>query len=263
MTATLYCNRCEFVWSGCYPKLVTDCICQALLYMSYGTGQVFWYLQCCLVSLALAKTRWYWLDWNMLQVIMITRLHAMYQRSRKILIFLIVTFLADNIFNGVVTVMTTMYTSGGTLNYGWQKYSSHWWILEGLVLSGTYLCSIGYTKDIIYFLGCLTWILGTVWEVFALCLAPWIAVKHFRELRRHSTGGIMEDCFTVLIKSHILYFARWAHVVNMIPVSAKGLDMPVLLLCLASVSLLISLRRSHRYVNLSLTPACHRGSSFL
>jgi hypothetical protein len=127
----------------------------------------------------------------MLFVIMITRLHAMYQRSRKILIFLIVTFLADNIFNGVVTVMTTMYTSG-----------------EGLVLSGTYLCSIGYTKDIIYFLGCLTWILGTVWEVFALCLALWIAVKHFRELRQHSTGGVMEDCFTVLIKSHVLYFAR-------------------------------------------------------
>jgi hypothetical protein len=54
----------------------------------------------------------------MLQVIMITRLHAMYQQSRKILIFLIVAFLADNIFNAVVAVLTTMHTVGGTLNFG-------------------------------------------------------------------------------------------------------------------------------------------------
>ncbi|KAG2036748.1 hypothetical protein BDR03DRAFT_434114 [Suillus americanus] len=60
----------------------------------------------------------------MLGVIIITRLHAMYQRSRKILIFLIVTFLAVNIFNGVVGVMTTMHISGGMLNCGCQKYAS-------------------------------------------------------------------------------------------------------------------------------------------
>ncbi|KAG1839914.1 hypothetical protein DFJ58DRAFT_916872 [Suillus subalutaceus] len=34
----------------------------------------------------------------------------------------------------------------------------------------------------------MTWILSTVWEVLALCLAVWITVKQFRELRRHSTG---------------------------------------------------------------------------
>ncbi|KAG2035052.1 hypothetical protein BDR03DRAFT_548348 [Suillus americanus] len=48
----------------------------------------------------------------MLWVIVIARLHVMYQRSRKILIFLIVTFLALNIFNGGATVMITMHTSG-------------------------------------------------------------------------------------------------------------------------------------------------------
>jgi hypothetical protein len=52
----------------------------------------------------------------MLQVIIIARLHAMYQGSRKILIFLIVTFLADNFFNGVVAVLLLMHTSAGTLN---------------------------------------------------------------------------------------------------------------------------------------------------
>ncbi|KAG2038858.1 hypothetical protein BDR03DRAFT_286789 [Suillus americanus] len=51
-----------------------------------------------------------------LGVIMIARLHAMYQRSRKILIFLVVTFLSAVIFSGVVSIMTTLHTSWGTLN---------------------------------------------------------------------------------------------------------------------------------------------------
>ncbi|KAG2124674.1 hypothetical protein DEU56DRAFT_591933 [Suillus clintonianus] len=126
----------------------------------------------------------------MLCVIMITRLHAMYQRSRRILIFLVVVCLAVNIFDVVVTVMATRDASG-----------------EGHILSGTYTCTIGYA-DNIFLLGSITWILGVVWEVLALCLAVWIAVKHFRELRQHSAGGIIGDCFTVLIKSHVLYFAR-------------------------------------------------------
>jgi hypothetical protein len=54
----------------------------------------------------------------MLQVIIIARLHAMYQLSRKILIFLVFTFLAVNIFDGVVAVMATVQSTGGTLNCG-------------------------------------------------------------------------------------------------------------------------------------------------
>ncbi|KAG2037631.1 hypothetical protein BDR03DRAFT_956438 [Suillus americanus] len=130
----------------------------------------------------------------MLWVIVITRLHAMYQRSRKILILLIVTFLADSVFNGIVAVMITMHTSA-----------------EELIISSTYQCSIGYAKDD-PLLGSITWILGTVWEVLALCLAIWIAVKHFRELRQHSAGGIIGDCFTVLMKTHIVYFASFVAV---------------------------------------------------
>ncbi|KAG2355899.1 VTC domain-containing protein [Suillus spraguei] len=49
----------------------------------------------------------------------------------------------------------------------------------------------------------LAWILATVWEVLALCLAVWIAVKHFRELRQHSEGGILGDCFTVVGRSFV------------------------------------------------------------
>jgi hypothetical protein len=48
----------------------------------------------------------------------------------------------------------------------------------------------------------------TAWQILALCLALWKAVKHFRELRRAHTGWAVGDCFTVLIKTHVFYFAR-------------------------------------------------------
>jgi len=53
----------------------------------------------------------------------------------------------------------------------------------------------------------MTWILGGVWEALALVLAVWIAVKHFRELPRSTTWSI-GDCFTILVKTHVFYFAR-------------------------------------------------------
>jgi len=53
----------------------------------------------------------------------------------------------------------------------------------------------------------MTWILGIAWEVLGLCLAVWVAVKHFRELQR-SPRWAVSDCFTILIKTHVSYFAR-------------------------------------------------------
>jgi hypothetical protein len=79
---------------------------------------------------------------------------------------------------------------------------------EEFVLSGTYQCIIDFMGDSL-FLEPLPWILSTVWEVLTLCLAVWIAVKHFRELRQHSTSGIIGDCFTVLMKTHVSYFASF------------------------------------------------------
>ncbi|KAG2139183.1 uncharacterized protein EDB93DRAFT_1106158 [Suillus bovinus] len=126
----------------------------------------------------------------MIWVVMITRLYAMYQGSRKILIFLIITFLVVNIFDGVAAIIATARVSG-----------------EELILSGTYECSIVHAEDI-SLLSSISWLLGTGWEVLALCLAVWIAIIHFRELRRHSGGGfIIKDYFMVLMKTHVLYFA--------------------------------------------------------
>lgn len=130
----------------------------------------------------------------MLRIIMITRLYAMYQRSRKMLIFLVVIFLADTAFNVIVSGMSTKNTSG-----------------EEYILSGNYVCATTYAGNTIL-LDSITWIFGTAWEVLVLFLAAWIAVKHFRALRQHSTGGVIEDCFTVLIKSHVFYFLSFVAV---------------------------------------------------
>ncbi|KAG1798100.1 uncharacterized protein HD556DRAFT_218201 [Suillus plorans] len=123
---------------------------------------------------------------------MIARLHAMYQQSRKVLIFLVVIFLATTIPNVVMITISMMELSG-----------------EEFVLSGTYQCNLGYSSGDVLLLLSVTWILNTVWEVLALCLAVWITVKHLRELRQHSTRGIIGDCFTVLMQTHISYFASF------------------------------------------------------
>jgi hypothetical protein len=56
-------------------------------------------------------------------------------------------------------------------------------------------------------LNAVTWGLTTVWEVLALCFAAWIVIKHFRELQWTSTGTTIGDCFRVLIRTHVFYFA--------------------------------------------------------
>jgi hypothetical protein len=60
----------------------------------------------------------------------------------------------------------------------------------------------------VLFLTEITWVLGFAWEILALSLAAWIAIKHFRELQRPSTGWAVGDCFTILIQTQVFYFAR-------------------------------------------------------
>ncbi|KAG2114892.1 hypothetical protein BD769DRAFT_1778418 [Suillus cothurnatus] len=129
----------------------------------------------------------------MLGVIMIARLHAMYQGSRTILFFLVIIFLAINTAYGAITAIALKPSVG-----------------EELILSGAYICTIAYEGDA-QLLASINWILDIIWEVLTLCLSVWIAVKHFRDLRRFgpSTGSTIGDCFKVLITSHVLYFASF------------------------------------------------------
>ncbi|KAG2737350.1 hypothetical protein P692DRAFT_20761982, partial [Suillus brevipes Sb2] len=82
-----------------------------------------------------------------------------------------------------------------------------------LILSGTHACAYIYKADDLLLIS-MTWMLTTIWEVLALCLSVWIAVKHFRDLRRlgTSTGSTIGDCFRVLLKSHVVYFASFVAV---------------------------------------------------
>ncbi|KAG1810009.1 uncharacterized protein HD556DRAFT_1435734 [Suillus plorans] len=120
-------------------------------------------------------------------VIMIARLHAMYQHSRKVLMILLIAFLAVAVVNIVVAAMMMKHFSG-----------------EELVLSGTYQCTIKFEGDVVL-PGSISWILGTTWEVLTLCLAVQIAVKHIRELQRHSAGQIIKDYGIVENSRGILY----------------------------------------------------------
>ncbi|KAG1805609.1 hypothetical protein EV424DRAFT_1351042 [Suillus variegatus] len=159
-----YCILLSAFWdTGSMPSVsLTDAGCAITYYVTSGT------------TLALTA---------MLGVITIARLHAMYQGSRTMLMFLVIIFLAVNIACGV---MSALGLNGTVLLYG----------------------------DQLPILISMVWVLNTVWEALAQCLSVWAAVKHFRELRRlgPSTGSTIGDCFTVLIRSHVLYFASSAHV---------------------------------------------------
>ncbi|KAG1755314.1 hypothetical protein EDD22DRAFT_850442 [Suillus occidentalis] len=121
---------------------------------------------------------------------------AMLGGSRTMLIFLVIIFLAVNI-------ACVVFPAIGLKNV----------VAEELILSGMHICSYSYEGNTSLLVS-TTWIVNTVWEVLALCLSVWIAVKHFRDMRRlgPSTGSTIGDCFRVLIQSHVLYFASFAGV---------------------------------------------------
>lgn len=128
----------------------------------------------------------------MLGVIMMTRLHAMYQRSKKMLIFLVVVLLASTITSGVMTAMANIGAVG-----------------VEFVLSGYHVCVVEIAPNGAN-PGYESLISTAIWEILALFLAVWIVIKHFRELRQSPSGSTIGDCFTVLTKSHVFYFLVFA-----------------------------------------------------
>ncbi|OAX31485.1 hypothetical protein K503DRAFT_806032 [Rhizopogon vinicolor AM-OR11-026] len=127
---------------------------------------------------------------SMVGVIVIIRLYAMYQQSRKMLIFLIAIYVIILAAGSFIFAIQARHTSA----------VEH-------VLSGAHLC-LYYEGGSLFSYG-MDWILRLVWEILVICLAVWIAVKHFRELQRPSTGWAVENCFTVLMKTHLFYFASF------------------------------------------------------
>ncbi|KAG2137019.1 hypothetical protein DEU56DRAFT_912790 [Suillus clintonianus] len=125
-----------------------------------------------------------------LGLIIMTRLHAMYGRSNKMLIFLAAFLLVATIAAAVVMFMGNLGYSGGEA-----------------VLSGYHVCdchldtnSLELTDDMI--------IPTAIWEISAFCLAVRIVIKRFHELRQSQSQSrsAIGDCLTVFIQSHALYF---------------------------------------------------------
>ncbi|KAG2042701.1 hypothetical protein BDR03DRAFT_571619 [Suillus americanus] len=185
----------ELVWKQRWSLMTVLYLSARYLGISYAVITILFSVPTIPVTDAVSLIMYLVLNWTnvvvtaILGVIMVTRLYAMYQRSRNVLIFLIIAFLAVNIFDVAIFATTMWHISS-----------------EELILSGNYQCTAGSEGDAVLLVS-VAWIITTVWEVLALCLAVWVAVKHFRELRRHSAGGIIGDSFMVLIKSHAVYFA--------------------------------------------------------
>jgi hypothetical protein len=127
-----------------------------------------------------------------LGVIIFTRLHAMYWQSKRMFIFLVVIYLAATVACIVLAIIALRHISG-----------------EELILSGTYQCIVVFEEGVTLQIA-IIWMITTAWETLALCIAVCIAVKHFRELRQTSSGGInIGDYFTVLMETHLIYFASF------------------------------------------------------
>ncbi|KAG1810139.1 uncharacterized protein HD556DRAFT_30025 [Suillus plorans] len=105
-----------------------------------------------------------------------------------------IIFLAVNITDGVITAMVTSRVSS-----------------EVFILFGIAQCASDFQEGSDnLLLALMTWILPAVWEVLALCLAIRIAFKRLRELQRPLTGWLdVRDCFAVLTKTHVIYFASF------------------------------------------------------
>jgi glycerol-3-phosphate acyltransferase PlsY len=125
------------------------------------------------------------------------------------LIFLVIIFLGANIGCGVLAAITLKHVVFGKFYFLTCRAQLIGQTSEEAILSGIHMCNYNYEGDVQLLIS-MFWTLNYVWEVLALCLSVWIAVKHFRNLRRlgSSTGSMIGDCFKVLIKSHVLYFAR-------------------------------------------------------
>jgi hypothetical protein len=133
----------------------------------------------------------------------------MYQGSRTMLIFLVIIFLTVNIACVVLAAIGVKYIVAGKFCLLTCRTQFIGQTPEELIIYGIHMCGYYYEGDA-SLLYSMVWMINTVWEVLALCLSVWVAVKYFRDLQRFrpSTGSTIGDCFRALIKSHVLYFAR-------------------------------------------------------
>ncbi|KAG0695168.1 hypothetical protein DFH29DRAFT_1083459 [Suillus ampliporus] len=135
--------------------------------------------------------------------------------------------LACTIASGVMTVMGNIGVSG-----------------EEVIISGHQICfTVNHDAEGLNLIDEM-FIPTLVWEVLALCLAVWIVIKHFREMRQSPTGLTMEDCFMVLIRSHVQYFVIFA-AVSIFYIGSLSPKIMALQMFVLGPRLILSIREYH------------------
>ncbi|KAG2346250.1 hypothetical protein BDR05DRAFT_1057871 [Suillus weaverae] len=187
----------ELVWMRRWSLMNVLYICVRYIGILYSVIIILWNLPVSMTD-AVGLIVYFISTWTpvvvnaILGVIMMFRIHAMYQRSKRILIFLVVVLLASTIASSVITVMANIGVSAGES-----------------VLSGYRICFVDKETnqmDLAY----ESVISTAIWEILAFVLAVWVVTKHLRELRQSPTRSTIGDYFTVLTTSHAFYFVAFA-----------------------------------------------------
>lgn len=77
-------------------------------------------------------------------------------------------------------------------------------LMDELILADNHLCACLENSE-----GHPQFVMGEtrMFEVLALCLEVWVALKRFQKLKRPPTDYITRDSFAVSLKMSVLYFA--------------------------------------------------------
>ncbi|KAG1841779.1 hypothetical protein F4604DRAFT_335112 [Suillus subluteus] len=173
-------------------------ICVRCIGILFAIISVLWNFPTILITNVVRVMLWYIQAWipivvnAMLGVIMIARINAMYRRSKKLLIFLVVALLTSTITSGVLMVIGTRGVS----------------TQETTLSAGYYICIIEFDTSMIN-LDYESLLSTAAWEILALSLAVWNVIQYFREQQQLPTGS---NILRILIESHAFYFLAFAAV---------------------------------------------------
>jgi len=188
----------ELVWKKRWSFITVLCVCVRYIGLLYSVINVLWSIPVsftntdCLI-LDLIST-WIPVVVNaMLGVIVIIRIHVMYGRSKKILIFLVIVLLASTVAACIMSVIAKIGISA-----------------QEFILSGYHMCRWSPHDPDQVELDYEILVSTVIWEIPAFVLAVWVVIKHFRERRQFPTRSTIGGFFTVLIQSHAFYFVAFA-----------------------------------------------------
>ncbi|KAJ8594582.1 hypothetical protein M405DRAFT_808781 [Rhizopogon salebrosus TDB-379] len=119
---------------------------------------------------------------------MAIRVFAMYRRSRKMGLFLILCFMAASASRGIMDGLTLSPSSGS--------------ISEEYILSGTGVCTLSRSVVVPFLDG----IPSICIELLLFLLAVRVFYKHVLEMQRALPDWGFDDCLSILFRDHLLHF---------------------------------------------------------